>query len=35
MINLQKLTVKDAYRLDNEDPIILGCDDEFIQDMGR
>ena len=31
MINLQKLTVKDAYRLDYEDPIILGCDDEFIQ----
>ena len=29
MITLQKLTVKNAYQLDNEDPVILRFDDEF------
>lgn len=31
MNTLQKLTVKDAFQLDDEDPIILGFDNEFRQ----
>ena len=31
MIILQKLTVKDAYRLDEEDPVIVRLDDEIGQ----
>ncbi len=31
MINLQKITVKDAYRLDDEDPILVRLTDEFSQ----
>lgn len=31
MITLQRLTVKDAYRLDDEDPVILRLNDEISQ----
>ena len=31
MITLQKLTVKDAYRLDDEDPILVRLADEYSQ----
>ena len=31
MITLQKLTVKDAYRLDDEDPVMLRLNDEISQ----
>ena len=31
MITLQRLTVKDAYRLDDEDPVMLRLNDEISQ----